>query len=139
MLEQTRRKIVSRRVWKINKMPYISSKNGISSSLLLVERLQNLGPDDWAELLSGQFEGDMVLSPEEIELLTGGGRGGRTGLSDKKYRWKDNIIPYTIREADFSECASFLLPIYFALEILQQVLRSITFILVPRDSTRRRA
>lgn len=66
----------------------------------LVERLKNLGPDDYAELLSGQFEGDMVMSPEEIDILTG--RGGRTGLINTRYYWTDNIVPYTIREEDFS-------------------------------------
>lgn len=71
-------------------------------SRTLVERLKNLGPDDYAELLSGQFEGDMVMSPDEIEILTGGGRGGRTGLINTQYYWTDNIIPYTIREEDFS-------------------------------------
>lgn len=65
-----------------------------------IERLQHLGPDDHAELLSGQFEGDMVLSPAEIaELL---GVRGRTGLTDQRYRWTDNIVPYAIREEDFT-------------------------------------
>lgn len=50
------------------------------------------------------------MSPEEIELLTGGGRGGRTGLIDNRWYWTDNVIPYTIREGDFSE---FLLPFQF--------------------------
>jgi hypothetical protein len=69
----------------------------------IVERLKHLGPDDLAEELSGQFEGDMVMSPEEIAQLTGTGRNGRTGLIDQRFRWTDNIIPYQIREEDFSE------------------------------------
>jgi hypothetical protein len=69
----------------------------------IVERLQHLGPDDLAEELSGQFEGDIVMSPAEIAQLLGEGREGRTGLINEQYRWTDNIVPYTIREADFSE------------------------------------
>lgn len=70
---------------------------------MLVERLKNLGPDDNAELLSGQFEGDIVMSPEEFEILTGGSRGGRTGLIDTRRYWTDKTVPYLIRESDFSE------------------------------------
>lgn len=71
--------------------------------ILSVKRLNNLGPNDLAEELSGQFEGDMVMSPEEIEELVSGGRGGRTGLINTRFRWPNNIVPYTIREEDFSK------------------------------------
>ena len=64
--------------------------------------MNNLGPNDYAYLYSGQFEGDMVLSPEEIEELFSE-RGGRTAMIDERYRWTDNIVPYHIREADFSK------------------------------------
>jgi hypothetical protein len=65
--------------------------------------LKNLGPNDLAEELSGQFQGDIVMSQTEIDALVGGGRNGRTGLIDTTYRWTDNIVPYTIKEEDFSE------------------------------------
>ncbi|KAG5677777.1 hypothetical protein PVAND_007508 [Polypedilum vanderplanki] len=67
-----------------------------------LERLKNLGPDDLAEELSGQFEGDMVMSPSEIAQLIGGNKNGKTGLIAERFRWPDNIIPYTINEEDFS-------------------------------------
>ena len=69
-----------------------------------VERLNNLRPSDLAEELSGQFEGDMVMSTQQIEALLGGdGRGGRTGLIDERFYWTNNIVPYTIQEEDFSK------------------------------------
>lgn len=97
--------------------------------------MKNLGPDDYAELLSGQFEGDMVLSPEEIELLIGEGRGGRTGLIDRNVRWTDNIVPYQIREEDFSKYFLFNFE-FILLSKYQPALKYITFISEPRDSTR---
>jgi hypothetical protein len=66
-----------------------------------VERLKNLGADDLAELYSGQFEGDMVMSQEEIDQLLG--RRGRTGLTYEYLHWTNKEVPYTIREKDFSE------------------------------------
>lgn len=52
-------------------------------------------------MYSGQFEGDMVISTEEIEALING-RGGRTGLIDQRYKWADKIIPYKIEDGYFS-------------------------------------
>jgi hypothetical protein len=66
-----------------------------------IDRLNNLGPNDLAEELSGQFEGDMVLSPEEIEELLSE-RGGRTGLIDERFRWTDNIVPYYVNRSHFT-------------------------------------
>lgn len=74
-------------------------------NIFTVERLKQLGPDDLAELYSGQFEGDMVMSSEEIEALING-RGGRTGLIDQRYKWADNVIPYKIEDGYFSMIVS---------------------------------
>lgn len=63
--------------------------------------MQHLGPNDLAEELSGQFEGDIVIPPEELEELLNG-RGGRTGLLNERFRWTDNIVPYEIRDGYFS-------------------------------------
>lgn len=67
-----------------------------------VERLNNLDPNDLAYLYSGQFEGDIVISEEELEAMFNG-RGGRSGLIDERYRWTDNIVPYEINETQFSK------------------------------------
>jgi hypothetical protein len=63
--------------------------------------LKNLSADDNVELYGGHFEGDMVLSQEEIDLLLNGEKDGRAGLRDERYRWTNKIVPYMIREEDF--------------------------------------
>lgn len=84
----------------------------------------------------------MVMSAQQIEALISGddGRGGRTGLRDEKYRWTDNIVPYIIREEDFSKILlSFSLPFQCSLLLslrVQLVLKFIIFISVLKDSTR---
>ena len=64
--------------------------------------MNNLESNDYVYLYSGQFEGDMVMSSEEIEELLSE-RGGRTAMIDERFRWTDNVVPYHIREADFSK------------------------------------
>jgi len=64
--------------------------------------LNNLGPNDLAEELSGQFEGDIIISPEDLEELLSE-RGGRTGLIDERYRWTDNVVPYYVNRSHFSK------------------------------------
>lgn len=63
----------------------------------IVEKLQTIGEDENAEELSGQFEGDIILSPEQIGDLT-----LRNGLSDEKYSWPNHTVVYEISE-DFDE------------------------------------
>ena len=74
--------------------------------------MQHLGPNDLAEELSGQFEGDIVIPPEELEELLSG-RGGRTGLLNEIYRWPDNIVPYEIRDGYFGLTTQTLLSLIF--------------------------
>lgn len=47
------------------------------------------------EELSGQFEGDMVLTAEQKRMLTG---LDRTGLIDTSYRWPNNTVPYILSD-----------------------------------------
>ncbi|XP_063709431.1 seminal metalloprotease 1-like [Culicoides brevitarsis] len=61
-------------------------------------KLRHLTKDDNAEEYSGQFEGDIVLSKEQLSaLLT------RNGLLDHTYRWKENTVPYVIANNTFSD------------------------------------
>lgn len=60
---------------------------------LLVEKLQTIGEDENAEEYSGQFEGDIILSPEQIGDLT-----LRNGLSDEKYSWPNRTVVYEFAE-----------------------------------------
>jgi hypothetical protein len=66
-----------------------------------VERLLNLGPHDLAEELSGQIEGDMVLTDEQIEELTES--SSRTGLINERYRWPGGIVYYELEPRAFSK------------------------------------
>lgn len=54
--------------------------------------------DDHAEELSGQFEGDIILSDNQERALR-----ARTGLVNENYRWVGARVPYEIVEADFSK------------------------------------
>uniref|UniRef100_A0A182P9T8 Metalloendopeptidase n=1 Tax=Anopheles epiroticus TaxID=199890 RepID=A0A182P9T8_9DIPT len=63
------------------------------------ERLAHLGPDDLAEELSGQFEGDMVLEEDQIDMV----RSTRNGLIAPNRRWPNRIVYYYIHEQDFTQ------------------------------------
>lgn len=68
----------------------------------LVEKLMNLGQDDNAEMLSGQYQGDIVMTDDEIRALEGG-KAGRAGLIAQRYIWAGAVVPYRIVEAHFSK------------------------------------
>jgi hypothetical protein len=61
--------------------------------------------DERSELEFGdKFQGDIVLTPEQEELINGEGnhKGSRTGLSRTQFRWPKNsagqvIVPYTFQ------------------------------------------
>lgn len=80
-----------------------SSDDGeVTSILLSVEKLKNLGADEWAQLYSGQYQGDMLMTPEEIrEYETG--RSSKVALIASRYTWAGAVVPYSIVERDFSE------------------------------------
>lgn len=45
------------------------------------------------EEIGGNFEGDIILTPEQEQQLFG---YGRTGLIDLRYRWPGNSVPYSL-------------------------------------------
>lgn len=49
--------------------------------------------------ISGQYQGDILLTPAQSKALHG---TSRTGVRDEIYRWPNNIIPYSI-DAAFNE------------------------------------
>ncbi|XP_058835595.1 seminal metalloprotease 1-like [Topomyia yanbarensis] len=63
-----------------------------------VARLRNLQPDDLAEELSGQFEGDMILTEQQYSEVT-----RKNGMIVEKYRWPMNIAFYEIEEEWFDQ------------------------------------
>uniref|UniRef100_A0A182NV53 Metalloendopeptidase n=1 Tax=Anopheles dirus TaxID=7168 RepID=A0A182NV53_9DIPT len=62
-------------------------------------RLRNLRPDELAEELSGQFEGDIVLSEEQERSIRS---NQRNGLIATTFRWPGNTVPVMIDEEDFT-------------------------------------
>ncbi|XP_053661515.1 seminal metalloprotease 1-like [Anopheles marshallii] len=62
-------------------------------------RLRNLRPDELAEELSGQFEGDIVLSEEQERSILS---NKRNGLIASTYRWPGDTVPVLIVEEDFT-------------------------------------
>jgi hypothetical protein len=67
-----------------------------------VERLRHLGKSDLAEELSGQYQGDIVLTPEQLIEYRRGSKASKTGLIDTFYRWRNNTVPYEIDAKYFS-------------------------------------
>lgn len=53
-----------------------------------------------SELTGGYFEGDMILTHEQIQELF---EPSKSGLINKKYRWKDRIVPYQLLNKDFGK------------------------------------
>ncbi|KFB53863.1 AGAP010764-PA-like protein [Anopheles sinensis] len=64
-----------------------------------IARLRQLRPDELAEELSGQFEGDIVLTEEQERAMLA---NRRNGLIADTFRWPDNVIPVMIVEEDFT-------------------------------------
>ena len=71
-------------------------------SLKKGERLKNLGKDDLAEELSGQYQGDIILSAEQMKEYELGSKS-KTGLIMSRYKWAGGVVPYRIIEKDFSK------------------------------------
>lgn len=55
----------------------------------------NLFDDEKAEELENAFQGDMVISQQELDTFN--------GRIDETLRWKGNIVPYWINMTYFSE------------------------------------
>jgi hypothetical protein len=74
------------------------------TSTFAVLRLDNLKSDELAEELSGQFEGDIIISPEQLNDLLK--RHERTGLINTAFRWPDSTVPYQIKIEDFGKVST---------------------------------
>lgn len=62
----------------------------------LVDRLQAISEDDLAEELSGQYQGDILMTDEQMELYRSKKIATRNGLVQKRYRWDGARVPFTI-------------------------------------------
>lgn len=65
-------------------------KNYIDCFIKIVEKLKNLKSGELAWIYSGQYQGDIVLSPEQVKLLQ-----SRNGIININQRWP-KIIPYVL-------------------------------------------
>lgn len=58
-------------------------------------RLRNLRPNENAEELSGQIEGDMLIDSQEHAAFN--------GRIDESRRWSNNRVPYFVNTTFFGE------------------------------------
>lgn len=66
-----------------------------------VEKLESLDGNELAEVFSGQYQGDMIISEEGLKDYRAR-KARNDDLIDTEYRWDDGIVPYQIVEAHFS-------------------------------------
>lgn len=59
-----------------------------------MKHVANPGPDELAEEFSGQFEGDIIISQNQLDEMEENLR--RIGHRNEKYRWPNATIPYKI-------------------------------------------
>jgi hypothetical protein len=64
--------------------------------------LQHLGPNDHPEELSGQFQGDIILTQEQLDYINEIQINPRTVLVNPTRHWPNARIPYQL-SASFSE------------------------------------
>lgn len=82
-----------------------------------------LKPNENAEELSGQFEGDIILNALQKQIIQG--IHSKTGLLDESYRWINNTIAYEIDYEVFSD--EQVAHIESGLELIQNV-TCVTFV-----------
>ena len=63
-----------------------------------MEKLSDMSDDELAEEWSGQYQGDIVMSPEQMDTYKNGKSAERNGLVEKRYRWNQATVPYRIAE-----------------------------------------
>lgn len=66
-----------------------------------VEKLKNLGQKDLAEELSGQYQGDIIISERQLREYEMGSKA-KTGLLNTRYHWQNRTVPYRVLESHFS-------------------------------------
>jgi hypothetical protein len=58
--------------------------------------LQHLGPNDYPEELSGQFQGDIILTQEQVDYFNEVQLNPNTVLNNPTRHWPGATIPYVI-------------------------------------------
>lgn len=74
---------------------------------LSVDKLEDLAADELAEELSGMYQGDIVISQEQLdEYRRSDSR--KNGRFPEKYQWTNAIVPYRIDESFYSNQLSLI-------------------------------
>jgi hypothetical protein len=66
------------------------------SNQFILYRLQHLGPNDSPEALSGQFQGDIILTQEQVDYFNELRLNPNSVLVNPTLHWPDATIPYEI-------------------------------------------
>lgn len=74
----------------------------LSFFLFPVEKLKNLGKNDLAEELSGQYQGDIIISERQLRDYQMKSNT-KTGLLNTRYHWQNRTVPYRVIESHFSK------------------------------------
>lgn len=85
--------------------------------------MRNLRPDELAEELSGQFEGDMILTEEQYSEMF-----RKNGMVNERYRWPSNTVFYDIEEEWFDDEQ-----IQYILEAMRLISNASCVRFLPRD------
>lgn len=67
-----------------------------------VKKLDHLEERDNAEEFSGQYEGDIVMTPEQMKVYKNKAMF-KNGMLQSTYLWPDAIVPFQIRRRDYSK------------------------------------
>lgn len=62
----------------------------------LVARLEAISEDELAEELSGQYQGDILITEEQMNLYRSKKMYPKNGLVDKRFRWEGARVPFKI-------------------------------------------
>jgi hypothetical protein len=65
-----------------------------------VEKLHHLGHHKRPDQLSGQYEGDMIISKKQLHDMES---YRRISVRDEEFHWLDRTVPYEIETLFYSE------------------------------------
>lgn len=68
-----------------------------------IAKLNTIGKFEYPELYSGQYQGDMVMSDDEIKELEEPSRNSKIHIIASRYQWAGGIVPFRIMESHFTQ------------------------------------
>lgn len=79
---------------------YISKINTLNISAPVTPEMEELQPE-WER--SGKFEGDILLTEDQIDMLVDEYSGARNAITNQNRLWPNRIVVYNITRSQFSE------------------------------------